>query len=482
MPGIEWVTPDGQPVAAGADSLEERQLSASRRRWLVLLTVLAVVLAAGGGVALATHNPSPKALTVTLRGARVDDAKVTIASADKEFRAYVRTNGGTLTKQSRCYFGRIAAQSTDVATTVFCAPALFADGALPADFLSYDLAVTHLANGHVTLTPNAQPTSPVPGLPPLPQLERPDHKQFTVPSDLAVPAALTTPPNSLMTVNPDQLSADFDVSASGQMGSPKLLVALQGATFIGQIGAGAQIRRPPVGSRLLAFGVAVISDKYDSLAGVRYTLGLQVDGGTVRELRPMIPQDSYSTSVDFVATVPAQAQSIQLVFDGAGFLQTLSLPYGKPGANNLGVYEQPVRDSDNTFQTGIPATVDDHGTITAGSVDLTVSGEHLEYYTDYGVTPSAHDHAFLHVDICYSVVFAVNASCVPFPASMLTLTASGHDYRAVDIAPGTDEYPVFEVPAYFGPATLIVSGTGSSGGVTVTLPDAFDYQLTLNAN
>ena len=188
MPGIEWVTPDGKPLASA--DLDEYASGRARpgRRSLVIGAILAVAVAVTG-VVLAVDQPKQAPLAVTWNGTAVDAAQKTIDAADKLFRAYVRANGGASTKVSRCYFTRVNQASDDVAQALFCGPVLFADGRAPAVYLAYDTHPSVLPDQHVELTVKPTPLSPETVAAPTQTLLRPDHAQVQpLPAGFAAPA------------------------------------------------------------------------------------------------------------------------------------------------------------------------------------------------------------------------------------------------------------------------------------------------------
>jgi hypothetical protein len=450
----------------------------------LLLGAVFVVALVSGGVALAVHQPPPKPVAISVAGTPVDHGKRTIAGADKQFLAYARANGGAVTKDSRCFFARLRPDSDDVTTTLYCGPVLFAHGSAPDFYLAYELTSASTAQHHLTLTARTKPVSPVPVPHPLQELERPDHRPPAAPpAGFAAPPAAALPINSLSTFDPSTIDDNFPTSVSAGMGSATVIVQLEGAEFIDQVGAGAETRQAAPGGRLLAFGVSVLSNGFGSLDGVHYSVGLQMGGGRIRELPSLRSDDNlYSASGDFVVVVPNGTTSVQLVFDGAGFRQTLAVPSGKPGAGNITLYAQPLTTSYNASATSQSVHVDDHGVQSDPIAEITLRDSQLVYFTSYGVIPSRKDRAFLHPEICISAreITGNDDACLDLGASVLVLSVDGHETRARNIAPaGEPPYAVFEVPAAFTDGTLIARGSFSVDGATVTFSDPFETDLRM---
>jgi hypothetical protein len=173
---------------------------------------------------------------------------------------------------------------------------------------------------------------------------------------------------------------------------------------------------------------------------------------------------------------------VQLVFDGAGFRQTLSLPGGKPGAGNIRHYSKPLSTTYDDLRTPEDVHLDEHGRRVDTAVDISVLNSQLVYFTQYGVVPSRRDHAFLHPEICLASQ-EINSSdeCVELDASVLVLSVGGREIPARNIAPaGQPAYPVFEVTAGFTTGTLIARGSFTVNGVMVTFAEPFEYGIVLN--
>jgi hypothetical protein len=298
-------------------------------------------------------------------------------------------------------------------------------------------------------------------------------KQFVAPPPLAVSAGLLTE------IDPAPLGEDFPVSVQGGMGSSGILVGLEGAAYVPRYGVGATVRVAPPGSRLLAFGVSLTGTGVGpGTAQADATVGLQIDSGPVREL-PGLSAADYAPVKYYAAVVSQHARSVVLVFDGAGFRQTLSLPDAAPGRDNIALYDKAISSDYADVISSVDAQVSADGITRTSLVQVHEGNSALEYFTPFGVTPSARDRAFLHLDLCYTADLSSDAaSCDGFAATDLVLSVDGRQIRARDIAPGPQEYPVFEVPVTFTDATLTVRGT-TAAGVTVTFTPPYVQEIRI---
>ena len=213
-------------------------------------------------------------------------------------------------------------------------------------------------------------------------------------------------------------------------------------------------------------------------------VGLQLDDGPVLPL-PGLRIANFAPDTYFAVVVPGGTTSVRLVFDGAGFRQTLDLPSGKPGPDNILLYArstpalsaQPVADGPE------PIHVDSMGIRYDTTFDVPSTEPELLYFNTYGITPSARDRAFLHVGLCFLAPAQQGGSedCVGFPASTMSLTYGGHRHLARNIgsAAGTD-YAVFEVPVDFQDGTITVQGTYRDANLTVTVASPSQFRVSVS--
>jgi hypothetical protein len=270
--------------------------------------------------------------------------------------------------------------------------------------------------------------------------------------------------------------------AGAIIGSRNITVTLKGSGTVSRYGRGTRARTAPSGETLWAFELQFETGDVGALTDgdIAPSFGLAIDGGPPRRLPVSdeaivapVPSDHF-----FVAGLPADVRTADLVVTDAGIAQRLSILTGAPAAGNIAVLRRPNRYGKASAAPTAVATVRTRGRTVPARPRMTVEVPSLGYFSLYGPQHvSGPDRAWLNVPVCYRWSDPLEfPSC--FGAANLTLTsAGGAPIRAHDV--GHAGYFVFDVPATFRTGTVTVTGpTTSLDGAVVTLTRP--YRVTVS--
>jgi hypothetical protein len=452
-----------------------RSATPRRRRRPVVIAICAAVLAGGltgGWFVLHKSRSTP----FTFDGRTVADPSATLQRAEKSVDALVASRHGVKNSATRCYFAVPAtpppgAKKTDVDSALRCGPVLFVDGDAARAYLSYPLNSTPGRDGDVDLTPSARPIDTQPGLLPVGfTLRRPDKRTAPLDPGLAVPAPQAAAGNTLV-------AADLGNQPLPDAPNSALMVALRGGvrlTKLGPIqrfGMGDTARSAPPGQRLIAFTYMSVPGQVANNAPPPNQLGVSVNGGPARPL-PIL-----KGAQAVVVAVPANGHA-DFVLNADGVRQTLALPSGNPGPNNLAVLRR--NSIDATLAVNKPITFKftrpSGATNLAGTV--TVTHALLGYWTDDGQHhASSGGKALLWMDFSFQAPHQASATGIDAPLLHLTPTG-GAQIVAKDVDPSNRVFAVFEVPAGFTKGTVTISGHESGNpAISVVTPVSFPVTL-----
>ena len=252
-------------------------------------------------------------------------------------------------------------------------------------------------------------------------------------------------------------------------------ITLLAAGEIARYGTGDEARSAPAGQKLIAFqlqyGFGALST---DVSGANVTLAVD---GTTHDI-PQASGDQY-----VVAAVPSGSTAAVQLTDH-GVTQTLALPDGSPGSNNLLVLARTHRTAliGKTFAVPIRLV---RGSQTVNlTFHASASLASLDYWppANTSLHPSAPNKGFLTVRVNYTDSEDPGKT-FGFDPGILTLKLPGGSVvHARNIAPKGKISDVFEVPANFTSGTVSISGSEKvSGGITLRVLSAKSFPVTLQA-
>lgn len=468
--------PGGPGAPGGPGGAAPRR---GRRKPLVIGGVAIVLLLAAGLVTwLVWPSSSP---SLTYNGKTISNASGVLSGAETSLDSTVKSRHGVESSDTRCYYAKSAnppkgTTKSDVQNTLYCGPVLFVDGSTSAEYLKVPITSTGTSGGNATLSAQKDIST----LQPVAVggdvvLTRPDGKKPPAGNGgLSVPKPPPAAKNSLVATSLGSTPAPGKPAQAVMEGSSRK-VTLVAAGEISRYGRGDDARSAPPGQKLLAFQLqygfgALSTDTSGAL------VKLVVDG-TARDI-PQASGDQYD-----VAAVPSSS-TVAVQLTDHGVTQTLALPGGQPGPNNLLVLARTHRTAliGQTFDVPIRLT---RGSQTVNATfHASASLASLDYWppANTALHPSAPDKGFLTVRVNYTTTDEPGKT-FGFDPGILTLKlASGAVLHARNIAPNGKISNVFEVPADFTSGTVSISGSEQvSGGITLTVRSAKSFPVTLQA-
>jgi hypothetical protein len=449
-----------------------------RHRRLMIATATAVVLAVTGGAYALWPSPGPP--KITSDGVMVDHPELVIASADQKFSAYVAAHHGATTNNSRCYFQRAAAGSvrSDVTGSVWCGPVQFANGRPGATYLTFSVS-KELSNGLATLAVPKAPVSAVAiALDKTVHLVRPDRRKPDLGSSLRVPPVPAAAADYLATLPASDVPAVTPRYYPRIVG-PSADVSLDSSGFVDRVGLGADEQVAPPGHRLFAFGLNLSGGPVFTAGYANTDVRVSVDNATQRRL-PLAGVIEIDTQM-FAMSVPSAAHTIDLVLTDRGLVQHLSLITGRPGPDAVAVLARKntqVSLDDRTIDLVVAYTDNQTSQSVTTTAHLAARQADLLYVVSTStITPSRRDHAFLHLEMCYTDPSA-GTGCYGFRGPDLTLTPrGGAPIVGRDLSDGQHAMAVFEVPATFTDGTVRIHGSEPVPGGTISFPGSVDIPV-----
>ena len=477
-PSTEWSAPPttlapvmGEPWAMPAPS--------PRKRKGRLIALGAVVLLAAAGVATWLAWPAADAPTLTYAGKPIDHAGRLLDTAESRLTDYVKSRHGARNDQTRCYYVRprtpaTGAKKTDVADHLSCGPVLFVDGVAAKPFVDVPVSSDGRGGKKATLTLPAQFTD-------LPSLPAPAHAELVRPDGRAAPAgsaglAVPAPPPSVKDI--------VTTATLGPVPAPKSLtdarlvgrdtgLVVDAAGVVPRYGQGDEARSAPAGQKLIAFQVNYVDGDVSGTGSTRATL--VVDGGTSKPVPDTSGGDEW-----IIAAVP-EASSAALRFDDGGFTQTISLPEGKPGVDNLAVLSRTHRDTVARKSVTIKAEVSNGSASATVTMKTRMGSASLNFWAPGNPDVHAPDgqHALLTTDLDYTDPEQPGHAYGFEPALLRLRLPNGQVLRARNISQRKNRLlNVFTVPAGFTSGTLLVTGSERLSGVTLRISRTTSFPIS----
>jgi hypothetical protein len=444
----------------------------------VIAATAAVVVAAG----LTAWLVWPSEPTLTYQGRRIADPGAVLTAAESSVHALVTTRHGVDSAATRCYFTEqrkagSGSKKTDVDALLRCGPVLFVDGDRAKTYLSIPLTSAPDSGSKVTLTPGVTPRSNDPdAVPDSVRLVRPDGKKArTGAAELTVPQPPPAEKDVLTTSDLGPTKAPKAL-ANARMIGKSTGVALVSSGFVPRYGSGDGARSAPAGMQLLAFQVRDERGELDA-ATAADKLTLKLGPGRARPVPATESDDEY-----VIATVPA-GRAPTLVLDEGGYRQTLALPAGKPGKDNLAVLTRRHRSTVVGKTVPVPVTISGAG----GSLNLTLTVSLRNAGLDFWLPRYADKHptkpgdALLALDLSYTEP-EDPGQVFGFDPQLLKLKLpDGRTFSARNLASAGKVFDVFEVPAGFTSGTLQITGSEQVDAVTLTVNNAARFQIVIPA-
>ncbi|HET6876736.1 MAG TPA: DUF2510 domain-containing protein [Jatrophihabitans sp.] len=483
-PGAPWSTPQhGRPPAPPAPAGQWPPAgppapAAPRRSHARLIGALAAVVVVAAGVVAWLLWPGGGSPALTYGGRPIAAPASVLTSAEQQVAALVGTRHGADAPSTRCYFARprtapAGRPDSDVEQTVWCGPVLFVDGERSQNYLAIPL-MSSGSGGAVTLRT-------APGIDSIQPQALDQRLDYVRPDGL-------TPPKDAGISAPKPPAAEPDLLTTAPLGptpTPKGLpdarivgrtagVTLLAAGEIPRYGEGDAARSAPPGQKLYAFFV-----KYGrgDIGRAKATAEFVVGNGTPRPLPvPTDPEDW------IIAAVP-DGSSAKIVLDNAGYEQSLSVPDGAPGPDNIAVLLRKHRAGVIADRVSIPV----HLANSSGSADVVLKADASTASLDFWIP----GHTFRHPTSARDAVLSVHASyyyadspgkTYGFDPALLHLRLpDGTLVNAQNVAGKDKIYDVFVVPADFTRGTLEIGGQDIVQGVTVTIERTIRIPISIPA-
>jgi hypothetical protein len=445
----------------------------------LLVVAVVVVLAVGAGAVWYLLRPDkPK---FTFAGKDIKDASQVLDSAEKNVSALVKQRHGASSDSTRCYFAvpkhaSGGAKKTDVDSHLRCGPVLFVDGDPNAQYLQYLLTPTP-AGDSVQLAIGGQPSSPNPSPVGDFDLKRPDGKN--PPSGaggLTVPAPPPAETDVLTTSDLGPVPTPASAAATAAMVGRDTGVKLVSAGYVPRYGSGDEARSAPAGERLVAFRVSQLDG---DLAAENMWDELTV--ATQGKAAQPLPQPDAASDYEVLA-VPA-GTSAQLTLTDGGYTQTLSLPDGRPGSQNLAVLARTHRDATVNSTQAVPVSVSSGGVARSVTFTTTLADVGIDFWSSKKPTlhASTPDHALLTIDMTFTSA-VLGTDTFGFPTGLLALNLpDGTSVKAQNVATAGKILNVFDVPANITSATIVATGSEIEEGVTFTVTRAVSFPFSIPA-
>ena len=451
-----------------------------RRRLLAIgLVAVLVVAAAAVGAFLVLGSSSEK---FTFNGAKILEPAKVLSDAESTLRATVASRHGATANDTRCYFAKPSTPATgkpktDVDPGLRCGPVLYVDGNAAKVWADFPLATLNPGDSGVTLTTGAAPVPNDPisldaGL----KLSRPDGKKPPKSTTLAVPQPPLADKKALIVSDLGPVTAPKQLDHA-RIGSLNVGLRLISAGIVPRYGAGDNARTAPPGEELIAFQIDSERGENGGDKGFSDFLKLKDSWGS--RLVPTAPSDEYVIVAEPVGAKP------ELVVTDAGQTQTLSLPAGAAGADNLTVLSRNHRFTTTTQNVNVTLRAAGPGGSDSQTFHATAFGASLVYW------PPLHDKdhpahpgdAFLIMPLTY---VDPSAPSTPFGFDSQLLSVRLPDGRTVqgqNIATDANHVlTVFEVPGTFTKGTVVIGGSEVVDGVTISVATPVNIAVSITAN
>jgi hypothetical protein len=450
----------------------------SRKRVLIALAAVVVLVAAG----LTTWKLlSGGGTELTYDGKQIVEPGKVLQAGESEVAAAVTSRHGTSGDETRCYYTKPHKQPaghkhSDVENRLLCGPVLFVDGDTTKPYLSLALRAAP-AGSKITLTPNGSLSGEQPAaVPDGTRLVRPDGK--SAPSGaggLHPPQPPPAPKDILAAVALGPTKAPPAVR-DAKMVAKDESVTLERAGVVARYGRGDDARAAPDGQRLLAFRVAVGAGDIGNTP-VPGALSVSVDGAAGRAVPPTEGADGY------VVLAVAPSSRVELILDDGGVKQTLAVPGGERGNDNIAVLLRTHRGVAIGKSASVPVRLSRAGESSNLTFHTTVRSAALDYWLPQypGSHPAKPSNAMLSVDVAYTDTTAPGKT-YGWDAALLKLKLpGGTSVPARNVATKDHVFNVFEVPAGFTSGTLLITGKEKVGDVSLQVSKSAAFLISIPA-
>lgn len=445
-----------------------------KRKPLIIAGVAVLAVAAGLTTWLVWPDDEP---SITYNGKEIASANDTLSKAENALKDAVDKRHGVENDQTRCYFAKpkdqpSGAKQSDVEKALRCGPVLFVDGEKSAAYMRVSLNESDSGEKVSLEAPEDVSSIQPAALGNDVELIRPDGK--TAPDGdggLSVPKPPPAAKDSVTAATLGPTAAPKSLSDAVMVGK-YTKVTVTRAAEIQRYGIGDDARSAPTGQKLIAFQLTYGSgDVTSASSSDAVDAQLVVDGGTPKDL-PDAPDDSY-----IVAAVPSSGTA-QILLDDGGFKQTLSLPDGKPGSDNIAVLRRSGRSGVIGKTVTVPIALSRGSSRGSVKFPTTATIASLDFWApgDTSVHASSPKNAILSVKINYRF----EGDTYAYPANMLRIKLAGGKYaKARDLAAGNKIYNVFEVPATFTRGSLQILGSTKVGSIRVKVKSTKSFTVSI---
>lgn len=464
----------GAPSWQGAPPPQRRR---SRKPLLITLAAVVVLVAAGLVTWLVWPSSSPQ---FTYQGKEVSEPAKVLTRAETNVRALVKSRHGAENGNTRCYFAQPAkpasgAKKSDIEQALRCGPVLFVDGDTSQPYLSVPFTATTKDDKAILA-----PRSSLNGLEPAAlgsgvKLVRPDGKQAPKGSGgLKVPAPPPAEKDVLTTASlgPTPEPATLD---NARIVGKDTGVRLEAAGQIARYGSGDDARSAPAGEKLIAFQLALIEGDVSGSGTARPQL--VVPGGATRSIPETTGSDEW-----VIVAVPSNSTPVLQLAD-AGYTQTLTLPDGKAGANNLAVLARSHRTQTLSFGASVPIKLSRGGRTASATWHATATFASLDYWIPNHEDQHARDphSAVLSMALEYTDPDSPGKTYGFDPALLQLKITGGGTVHARNVAAANKIFDVFDVPASFTGGTVYITGSEKVQGITVRVAKAVSFPVSFAA-
>ena len=245
---------------------------------------------------------------------------------------------------------------------------------------------------------------------------------------------------------------------------------------VSRYGQGDDARSAPSGSKLIAFQYeAVNGESNDDDPGP--DLSITVGEGAPRP----VPENAGAN--DFVVVAVPAGASASLILKADGYTQTLSLPAAKPGPDNLTVLTRKNREATVNKSFRLPIELSNGSASASDTYSATISTVALEFWPvavpqDHPAKPG---DSYLVPHLTYTDARNPGGTYGFDPSLLRLRLPDGTVVRAKNLATGDKVYNVFEVPGTFTTGTLIIGGSESLEGITISVTTSQSIPIAIAA-
>jgi hypothetical protein len=252
-------------------------------------------------------------------------------------------------------------------------------------------------------------------------------------------------------------------------------IVLYAAGAVPRYGEGDDARSAPAGQKLIAFQLNEIGGNVYADGEANPTVG--IDG---RAFKP-VPRTSGGD--EWIVVAVPEASSALLRMDNGGFRQTLSLPDGKPGSDNIAVLARSHLEGAVHKKVTITGQVSNGAASGTVTMHARVSSANLDFWAPGHESVHAPDsrHALLTTDLGYTDPQQPGKWFGFDPGLLRLRLPNGQLLRPRNIARKNRIFNVFTVPAGFTRGTIIVGGSERIDGITFRIPKPVNFPVAFPA-